>query len=582
MRQSEMLSHLKIGTRLGLGFGLMLALLSLMAGIVTWQMSRLQDNVLYYSANIVPSSEVQKKIDAELRELRILGFRHVLANTDAEMDSYEASMEQLRKGIAADFDNYAKDLLSDDEDKRDMDASRAATEAYIADWQKVQPISRKTANNPAMTEEANRLMSGPANLTFQAATTALEKWWNYNVKLSVDQDKDSRETYFRARLILASLLASALALGVTAALFITRSITLPMQRAVQMAETVAAGDLTLQLDTAGKDETAKLLQALERMNTSLAEIVKQVRNSSDSIATGSAQIAAGNADLSQRTEEQASNLEETAASMEELSSTVRTNADTASQANTLANSAAAAAANGSVAVGHVVATMQEIAESSRKISDIISVIDGIAFQTNILALNAAVEAARAGEQGRGFAVVASEVRSLASRSANAAREIKALIGASVGKVEEGARQVKNAGETMGEIVAQVQRVTHLIKEISSATSEQASGISQVGDAVTQLDNVTQQNAALVEQSAAAAESLKAQASELARIVSVFKLVQSHGRDTPAANVSAPIERRSAHRATNVTRPKFGARSGTTTQPASSQPVKTGTDTWESF
>jgi methyl-accepting chemotaxis protein len=245
--------------------------------------------------------------------------------------------------------------------------------------------------------------------------------------------------------------------------------------------------------------------------------------SSDSIATGSAQIAMGNADLSQRTEEQAANLEETAASMEQLTATVRQNSDTARQANQLASTASAAAANGGVVFGQVVGTMQSITESSRKINDIIGVIDGIAFQTNILALNAAVEAARAGEQGRGFAVVASEVRGLAQRSASAAKEIKILIGESVSKVETGSKLVDDAGQSMNDIVQQVKRVTDLIAEISSASVEQTQGISQVGDAVQQLDQVTQMNAALVEESAAAADSLKQQAHKMAEVVGIFKI-----------------------------------------------------------
>jgi methyl-accepting chemotaxis protein len=264
-----------------------------------------------------------------------------------------------------------------------------------------------------------------------------------------------------------------------------------------------------------------------------------VRNSADSIATGSSQIAVGNADLSQRTEEQASNLQQTAASMEQLTATVKQNADTARAATQIANGATTAASAGGRVVGQVVATMEAISQSSRKVADIIGVIDGIAFQTNILALNAAVEAARAGEQGRGFAVVAGEVRSLAQRSSEAAREIKALIGASVEKVESGTHLVDEAGRSMADIVTQVGRVNDLIGEISAASLEQSTGIGQIGDAVTQLDQVTQQNAALVEESAAAAESLKVQAGQLARVVSVFRLAPGLGSAAVAPSMAVP-------------------------------------------
>jgi methyl-accepting chemotaxis protein len=316
---------------------------------------------------------------------------------------------------------------------------------------------------------------------------------------------------------------AALAIGAAMALLITRSVVRPIRQAVTAAETVAAGDLRLQLATEREDETGQLLNALQRMNDSLVGIVGTVRGNADSVATASGQIAQGNADLSQRTEQQASNLQETAASMEELSAAVRHNTETARQAAQLAGSAARVAESGGQVMGQMVHTMDEITTSSKKIADIIGVIDGIAFQTNILALNAAVEAARAGEQGRGFAVVAGEVRALAQRSAQAAREIKALIGASVERVEAGNALVGDAGRTMDEVVGQVRRVADLISEISAASTEQSKGIGQIGDAVNQLDQVTQQNAALVEESAAAAESLRLQAGQLAETVATFKL-----------------------------------------------------------
>jgi methyl-accepting chemotaxis protein len=327
----------------------------------------------------------------------------------------------------------------------------------------------------------------------------------------------------RSLTVQVALAAAGILLATAACWLVTRSITQPLQQAVKLAETVAAGDLSSRVDARHRDETGQLLSALQRMNDSLVRIVGRVRDASDSIATGSSQIATGSADLSQRTEEQASNLQQTAASMEQLTATVNHNADTAREATTLAASASQVAAQGGSVVGEVVSTMEGISTSSKKIADIIGVIDGIAFQTNILALNAAVEAARAGEQGRGFAVVAGEVRTLAQRSAHAAKDIKSLIAESVEKVDNGTRLVADAGQTMQDIVAQVKRVSDLIGEISHSSGEQSSGIGQIGDAVSQLDNVTQQNAALVEESAAAAESLKHQAGELASVVSVFKL-----------------------------------------------------------
>jgi methyl-accepting chemotaxis protein len=305
-----------------------------------------------------------------------------------------------------------------------------------------------------------------------------------------------------------------------------RSICGPIDQARALAERIANGDLSTPVITTGSDETAALLRALEAMQTSLHGIVGQVRQSADSIQVASAEVAAGNIDLSQRTEQAASNLQQTASSMTQLTGNVRQSADAASQANQLAASASVVARRGGAVVAQVVSTMDEINGSSKRIADIIGTIDGIAFQTNILALNAAVEAARAGEQGRGFAVVAAEVRSLAQRSAEAAREIKTLIGSSVEKVETGARLVQDAGATMNEIVASVQRVTDIIGEITAAAAEQSSGIGTVNGAVTQLDQMTQQNAALVEESAAAAESLKGQAQRLADVVGRFQLGSS--------------------------------------------------------
>ncbi len=316
------------------------------------------------------------------------------------------------------------------------------------------------------------------------------------------------------------------ALGMGGAVAFSRTVVQPLNHAVRVSQAVASGDLTVATEVRGKDEIAQLLNALYAMQMSLSRVVSNVRNNAHSVAAASNDIAHGNNDLSARTEQQASALEETSASMEELSSTVQANAENARQANQLAVNASAVAVQGGSVVAEVVTTMKGINDSSKKIADIISVIDGIAFQTNILALNAAVEAARAGEQGRGFAVVASEVRSLAGRSAEAAKEIKALIHASVERVEQGTTLVDKAGTTMTEVVASIRRVTDIVGQISAASSEQSLGVSQVGEAITEMDQATQQNAALVEQSAAAAEGLKAQAGQLVQAVAVFRLAAS--------------------------------------------------------
>ena len=358
---------------------------------------------------------------------------------------------------------------------------------------------------------------------FARAEASLNQIIALNNKVADGSVKDGGDAVVRSESLMVALALIASIIGVACAAFITRAITRPIIEAVKVAQTVASGDLTSRIVVSTTEETGQLLQALHDMNASLVSIVGQVRGGTETIATASTQIAVGNLDLSSRTEEQASSLEETASSMEELTSTVRQNADNAQQANALARTASGVAVKGGAVVAQVVGTMESINSSSNKIVDIISVIDGIAFQTNILALNAAVEAARAGEQGRGFAVVASEVRNLAQRSASAAKEIKTLIGASVEQVSAGSKLVAEAGSTMDEIVASVQRVSDIISEITAASSEQSAGIDEINRAIGQMDAVTQQNAALVEEAAAAAESMQNQAHKLAEVVSVFKL-----------------------------------------------------------
>jgi methyl-accepting chemotaxis protein-1 (serine sensor receptor) len=398
----------------------------------------------------------------------------------------------------------------------------------------------------------------------------------------------------RATLISLVLMGVVCAVAVGGGFVFIRATIRPIQHAVDVAGAVAAGDLSVPVKVHGRDEISEVMASLREMQQRLAAVVGSVRQNADSVATASAQIAQGNLDLSSRTEEQASALEQTAASMEELASTVRQNADNARQANQMAAGASEVAQRGGAVVGQVVDTMAGITESSQRIAEIIGVIDGIAFQTNILALNAAVEAARAGEQGRGFAVVAGEVRSLAQRSAEAAKEIKSLISVSVERVGQGSELVDQAGKTMAEIVAAIRRVTDLMGEISAASTEQSAGVAQVGEAITQMDQATQQNAALVEESAAAAESLKVQAGQMVQTVSVFKLAAG-AAGSPASPVAAaparpaaPVghtwhgeERRGPQRATNVKRlaaPKPAA------QPDAAAPAapRNGTDDWESF
>jgi methyl-accepting chemotaxis protein len=395
----------------------------------------------------------------------------------------------------------------------------------------------------------------------------------------------SQQDYEAARALMIGLVFVAMILGVGLGAWLTRNLTRQLggepEEAVDLARRVAAGDLSQPVNLRPGD-TRSVMAALGGMQANLVQVVANVRRNSESVATASAQIAQGNQDLSSRTEEQASALQQTAATMEELGTTVRHNADSAQQANQLAQGASAVAARGGEVVGRVVSTMQDITHSSREIGDIIGVIDGIAFQTNILALNAAVEAARAGEQGRGFAVVASEVRSLAQRSAQAAKEIKTLIGRSVEQVEHGTLLVDEAGRTMGEIVASIQRVSDIVGEISSASAEQSTGVHQVGDAVSQMDQATQQNAALVEESAAAAESLKTQAAQLVQAVAVFRLSANEGPVVAAAAAQPQVERRGPNRAKNVIRPAFNTKAASGSQPVSIPAAATGTDDWTSF
>ena len=540
----KLLTRLKIGPRLGLAFAVMLALTALLGALSWFSLSQVNAATARMATNWLPAIEA-------LSDYRNAVNRMRRYEAGLLMDSDPQQQAALRQDIQQAFDigkkawEFYLSTVVTEEERPIAEAIKAAAPVYLAYQAR---LLKAPTGTPEADEAARALYRGEGEAAAKALFTALEAAQKFQVKGSHGDYEQSQAQYANTRMTMLALLALSMALGTGLAYVITRSITGPVAQAVSVAETVAAGDLTSQIDDSARDEMGRLLGALKTMNGRLADIVGQVRNSSDSIATGSSEIATGNADLSQRTEEQASNLQQTAASMEQLTSTVRQNADTARQAAQLASGAAQAATQGGEVVQGVVTTMAEIAESSRRISEIIGVIDGIAFQTNILALNAAVEAARAGEQGRGFAVVAGEVRTLAQRSAQAAREIKSLITVSVEKVDTGTRLVGDAGTSMNGIVTQVRRVNDLISEISAASEEQTVGIGQVGDAVAQLDQVTQQNAALVEESAAAAESLRHQAAQLADVVSRFRLEGPSAASQQTARANAAVEAAPSQRA----------------------------------
>ena len=528
--------NLKLGQRLALGFGLVLALL---LGISILGVERM--------------SQVQKRLDdiafVNNKEAQLAGAMVIAVNQIAVRSRDVILYDGVRKRSAVDAVNKARKAYDTaEEELGKMFSTLPDTTKDEKDlFAKIQSIKATTRpliskvlelGMSDLSDEAARFQGTQVDAPQRQWLEALGQLSDFENELSVTAALDAKAAYERARIVMVVLCAVGLALGALAAVLITKSITGPIAQAVRIAQTVSAGDLTSRIEVKSKDETGQLLAALKAMNESLVKVVGTVRTSSDSIATGAGEIAAGNQDLSQRTEEQASNLQQTAASMEQINSTVKANADTARQAAQLAGSATSAATKGGTVVGQVVTTMDAIALSSKKVSEIIGVIDSIAFQTNILALNAAVEAARAGEQGRGFAVVATEVRTLAGRSAQAAKEIKGLIGESVEKIGTGTRQVADAGAAMQDIVTQVKRVADLIAEISSSTSEQTVGIGQVSNAVSQLDQVTQQNAALVEESAAAADSLNSQVIRLTEAVSAFKL-SDDGATSTFAPPSAP-------------------------------------------
>jgi methyl-accepting chemotaxis protein len=518
----------KIGTRLGGAFALLLVLLTACIWFGIASLRLLNDGTTRIVDEDYPKTILAyESLDVVNRNARAL--RNILLwDKPDEVARERQTVLQNRQENSANLEKLAA-MIKSDEGKAKLKVVQDAREAYRASQQtfleQVDAGKKQEATAFLLTQVRKD------QLIYFAAVRDLIKLQDARV---IDSGHRAEETYGSTITWLMGLAALALVLGVVVAVWITRSITAPLRQAVDVARTVATGDLTARIEVNSTDETGQLLRALRDMNEALVRIVGEVRGGTDTIASASQQIATGNADLSSRTEQQASSLEETASSMEELTSTVKQNADNARQANQFAVSASEVAAKGGTVMAEVVDTMGAINESARKIVDIIAVIDGIAFQTNILALNAAVEAARAGEQGRGFAVVASEVRSLAQRSAAAAKEIKALIDNSVEKADAGSRLVDQAGTTMREVVESIKRVTDIMGEISAASQEQTEGIGQVQLAISQMDQTTQQNAALVEEAAAASESLREQAAKLSQTVAVFRLDVAQGRAAPAA------------------------------------------------
>ena len=534
------LGNLKVGLRLGVAFG---SILCITVAIVLYAQSRI--SALHQSAQRLATAEMEQQalVEEWATSIQLNWVRTEAALKAIDrgyVDQLEAAMAATDKAAAQTQQRIKALLAQAPQAQALLDAIAKSGQAYQEQRDTVRHAS--SGGEPDIAGMVDRDLRPRADAYLQA----LDKLRAHMGTQVQAAQADNAALASQSLWLLGLATLAALALGTLVAWQTTRSITLPLRQGIQAAENIARGDLSMRIAVAQqRDEAGQLLQALAHMQARLADTVAHVRQNAEGVATASSEIAHGNHDLSARTESQASALQQTAASMEQLGSTVRQNADNAQQANQLARNASNVATQGGEVVAQVVETMRGIHDASRRIADIIGVIDGIAFQTNILALNAAVEAARAGEQGRGFAVVAGEVRNLAQRSADAAKEIKGLIGASVERVEQGSQLVDKAGGTMEEVVTAIRRVTDIMGEISAASKEQASGVAQVGEAITQMDQTTQQNAALVEQSAAAAASLQTQAGELVRAVAVFTLeAQSTGGmqvrgSTPTSAVLPP-------------------------------------------
>ncbi len=555
--------NLKLAHKLLLAFVSLLALTALLGIFSILQLGMVNQASTDMATNWLPSIRAAGEIEYGLSRMRSGVLQHIISHDAATKQKYDALMGQIRDKLQKDERTY-RALISSEQEKQAYEAFDKQQVAYDALMQKALELSRSDQADAAMD-----IMRGEGLERFNGLEAGIGEIVRINEAGANQASADSDTRYASSRAWIIGLLVGGVALGLALALWLARLVSRPLQQAVAIAQTVADGDLGSRIEVNSRDETGQLLQALKQMNESLVRIVGEVRSGTELIGSASAEIATGNLDLSSRTEEQASSLEETAASMEQLTATVKQNAESARQANQLVLSASDVASRGGAVVARVVDTMHAIHDASQKIVDIIGVIDSIAFQTNILALNAAVEAARAGEQGRGFAVVAGEVRTLAQRSAAAAREIKGLIESSVQKVDEGSQLVGQAGDTMGEIVESVRRVTDIMGEITAATQEQTSGIEQVNQAIAQIDEVTQQNAALVEEASAASQSMQEQASKLVQTVSAFKLA---GAASSAQSNAVPASSASAARATRTVRPTAPRAAPAATKPAASVPA----------